>query len=119
MLSDLDREDRLRLLRFVCSFAWADLEVREAERTFLKNLLRRLGLEHDDAATVDAWLQVPPRAEDVDPFDIPHAHRRVFLEVMAEMVEADGDVDEAEVENYLLLKQLLHLDGEELDEEEE
>ena len=40
--SDLEGEDRLRLLRFVCSFAWADLEVDEAERGFVYKLIDQL-----------------------------------------------------------------------------
>ena len=31
MLDTLSRDDRLRLIRFVCSFAWADLEINEAD----------------------------------------------------------------------------------------
>jgi len=35
-LQELSNEDRLRLMRFVCSFAWADLHVHEKEKTFLR-----------------------------------------------------------------------------------
>ena len=41
MLDALDREDRLQLMRFVCSFAWADLEVTAREREFRRALLYR------------------------------------------------------------------------------
>ena len=34
-MQSLSREDRLSLMRFVCSFAWADFEVQDQERTFI------------------------------------------------------------------------------------
>jgi uncharacterized tellurite resistance protein B-like protein len=49
MLDQLDREDRLRLMRFVCSFAWADLEVQPEERAFVRRLIARLDLAEDRA----------------------------------------------------------------------
>lgn len=72
-MKELDREDRLRLMKFVCSFAWADLEVKDAERKLVKKLVSRLGLDAAEVAQVDGWLEVPPRPEEVDPSDIPVA----------------------------------------------
>ena len=51
MLDALDREDRLQLMRFVCSFAWADLEVSDGEREFIVKLVDRLE-ELDDVQKV-------------------------------------------------------------------
>ena len=45
MLSKLSRPERLRLMRFVCAFAWADLQVRKEERTFVKRLMDQLELD--------------------------------------------------------------------------
>jgi fatty-acyl-CoA synthase len=45
MLDQLDRRDRLRLVEFVCSFAWADLEIKPEERVFIARLIRSLDLE--------------------------------------------------------------------------
>ena len=42
MINELSREDRVRLLRFVCSFAWADLKVQDQERQFLGALVKKL-----------------------------------------------------------------------------
>ena len=44
MLDRLSSAERLRLMKFVCSFAWADLEVRPEERRFVARLIDRLGL---------------------------------------------------------------------------
>ena len=38
MLEGLDARQRLQLIKFVCSFAWADLEVRPEERSFVARL---------------------------------------------------------------------------------
>ena len=37
-LDRLKGRERLNLLKFVCSFAWADLEIRSEERRFIKRL---------------------------------------------------------------------------------
>ncbi len=99
--------DRLRLLRFVCSFAWADLDVSAEERAYVRGLVQRLHLSTAEAAQVEGWLQVPPRAEDVDPFDIPLEHRQVVLQAAAEMIKADGKLDHRELETFMILEALI------------
>ena len=106
-LKELPKEDRLKLMSFVCSFAWADLEIQEGERDMVRKLISQLGLEEDEASQVEEWLKVPPRAEDLDPNDIPFEHRQLFLNIALQMVGADGVVDSAEMENLSLLEQLL------------
>ena len=39
MPTTLPREDRLRLMKFVCSFAWADLEIHVKEREFVGKMI--------------------------------------------------------------------------------
>jgi uncharacterized tellurite resistance protein B-like protein len=107
MLDRLDREDRLRLMRFVCSFAWADLEVKDEERSFVRKMIKRLELSEDETRLVESWLEVPPRAEELDPSEIPRAHRQLFLDTARAMIVADGRVDQDEAENLVLLEQLL------------
>ncbi|MCS6858486.1 MAG: TerB family tellurite resistance protein [Sandaracinaceae bacterium] len=106
-LSDLDSEERLRLMKFVCAFAWADLKVADAERSFVRRLFRRLALGPEEEAKIEEWLEVPPPPEEVDPNDVPRAHRQLFLKVMRELVQADGTVSEEERELLQLLEQLL------------
>lgn len=106
-LSDLTQEDRLRLVKFVCSFAWADLEIADSERKFVHKLMRRLKLDGDEQRMVDSWLELPPSAEELDPTLIPHEHKNLFLSTAREMIEADGMVAEEESENLALLEQLL------------
>ncbi|HTO70575.1 MAG TPA: TerB family tellurite resistance protein [Myxococcota bacterium] len=107
MLASLAREERLRLMKFVCAFAWADLEVQSEERAFVHRMVARLGLGPDESAQVDAWLRVPPRIDDVDPVQIPREHRKLFLDTLRELVLADGAVDEQEQASLALLEDLL------------
>jgi len=106
MLDSLSRDDRLRLMKFVCSFAWADLEVQDDERAFVGRLMKALGLE-EDREQIEAWLRRPPRPEEVDPTRVPRAHRELFLDAAKMLFNADGVVDPKERENFELLEQLL------------
>ncbi len=105
-LSKLTHSERLRLLRFVASFAWADLEVSPREVAFVHGLVSRLHLSAQDALEVSGWLETPPAPEDVDPTEIPKRHRQLFIEVVKEMVEADGKATPEEREDLRLLEQL-------------
>lgn len=107
MLDVLNREDRLQLMRFVCSFAWADLEVSDREREFIVKMVIRLGLNEEEQDQVAQWLEVPPRADDLDPADIPREHRKLFLDAARAMILSDGTIDEEEAENLIIFDQLL------------
>jgi len=107
MLSSLDRDARLQLMKFVCSFAWADLEVNEAERNFVHDLIERLQLDPDERDAVEAWLSSPPDPDEIYPQEIPVEHREIFLKTTLALIAADGELAEAETENYNLLSQLV------------
>lgn len=107
MLDALNKEDRLQLMRFVCSFAWADLEITEREREFILKLVIRLGLEEEEQEQVAEWLEVPPRADDLDPADVPTEHRQLFLDAAKAMILSDGTIEDVEAENLIILDQLL------------
>jgi len=92
MLDQLSRNDRLRLMKFVCSFAWVDLEIQAEEREFVHRLIRRLELDDADRARVEGWLAHPPEPEAVDPTRVPPAHRQVFLEAIRGVIAADGRI---------------------------
>lgn len=106
-LSELTREDRLRLIRFICSFAWADLEMADSEQQFVRNMVATLELDEEEQAIVEEYLKIPPAPEDVDPTDVPLEHRELFLHTALQIVGADGRVDERELENLTLFEQLL------------
>ena len=103
----LSPDERLRLMKFICAVAWADLEVRPEEREFALKWVERLGLQADEIAQVKRWLDVPPREDEVDPEQIPPAHRALFLRTLRELVAADGEIDEQEQMSIDLLESLL------------
>jgi len=107
MLQKMNRAERLRLIRFVASFAWADGVVKDQEREFLRGLMKRLPLEPDEIALAEGWLDRPPHAAEVDPAQIPHKHRHLFLTMAKGVISADGEIDPEEAERLELLKELL------------
>ena len=107
MLDALNKEDRLQLMRFVCSFAWADLEIADAEREFIVKMVVRLKLDDEEQEQVAQWLEVPPPADDLDPADVPKEHRQLFLDAAKAMIMSDGNVEDVEAENLIILDQLL------------
>lgn len=106
-MNELNKEDRLRLMKFVCSFAWADLRIDDAERKMVQKLVRKLRLNAEEKKHVEEWLELPPLAEELDPTQIPDAHKALFLQTAREMIEIDGDISDEEVENFELLEELL------------
>jgi uncharacterized tellurite resistance protein B-like protein len=106
MLEGLDRRQRLKLMKFVCSFAWADLEVRDAERAFVVRMVERLGLDVEELEQVRGWLDHPPSPDSVDPMTIPEAHRKIFLEAIEGIIAADGEVSAEESETLTVLRDL-------------
>lgn len=106
-MQKLPAKDRLRLMKFVCSFVWADLEVKDSERKFVARMVKKLHLTDDEKALVQGWLKVPPRPEEVDPTQIPKEHRQMFLDTIRDAITADGEVAPDEWENLSLFEQLL------------
>ncbi len=106
-IKDLDANERLQLIRFICSFAWADLEVVDSEKDLIRTMVDELGLDAEERQEVEACLKMPPKPEDIDPTDIPLQHRQLFLNTALKMVSVDGVIDEREVENFALFEQLL------------
>jgi uncharacterized tellurite resistance protein B-like protein len=107
MLDSLTREDRMRLMKFVCSFAWADLEVQDEERDFVGRMVRKLDLSEEERQRVDGWLEVPPAPDEVDPAEIPAKHRKLFLDTVREVIAADSVLAPDEQENLSLFEALL------------
>ena len=105
---NLSRDDRLRLLKFVCTFAWTDLRVTEEERALVGEMMQHYGFEEAERKQVSAWLAVPPPVDEVDPTDIPAQHRQLFYTAVKKMVEADGRIVPGEQESLETFQELLH-----------
>ena len=108
MLESLDARERLQLIKFLCSFAWADLRLREAEREFVARMVERLGLKTEETLQVGTWLESPPPADAVDPMDIPMRHREIFIEAVAGVIRVDGEIADEEREQFEILSELLN-----------
>jgi uncharacterized tellurite resistance protein B-like protein len=106
-MQKLSSKDRLTLMKFVCSFVWADLEVKASEKKFVAALVKKLKLSPEEQKQVKGWLEVPPRPEEVDPAKVPHEHRQLFLDTVRDVVMADGEVAKDEWENLSLFEALL------------
>lgn len=99
-LTELDHEERMRLLHVICYFAWADDEIQLAERGFIDELVQCLKLEEEDRLLVRRWLEDPRAAKAVDPAAIPRVHRELFLRAARAILMADGRFDETESEAF-------------------
>jgi len=106
-LKELTREERLLLMGFVCSFAWADLEVKPEERDLVARMMHRLQLDDEEEQQVFQWLESPPPPGSVDPKLIPTAHRMKFLRAVESTVTVDGEVSEEERGSLLLFAKLI------------
>jgi hypothetical protein len=106
-LQELTRDVRLLLMRFVCSFAWADLEVKTEERALVARMVRRLKLDEEERQQVLRWLESPPAPDSVDPTLVPRAHRMKFLRAVESTVSVDGEVSPEERDSLLLFAKLI------------
>lgn len=106
-LRRLTRDERMLLVRFVCSFAWADAQVLPEERALVLRYVERLHLDAAEAAQVRAWLESPPPPESVDPSLVPAEHRAVFVHALESIVSVDGEVAPAERDRLLALAKRL------------
>jgi uncharacterized tellurite resistance protein B-like protein len=110
MFEALSHGDRMLLLRFVCAFAWTDLEIKDGERKFVQRLMDRMQLSKDDRSEVESWLHVAPAPETTNPKLVPREHRRVFLDSVRALIYADGEVEAEERDRFERLREALSRD---------
>ncbi len=106
-LERLSIDDRMLLLRFVCSFAWADQVVRPQEREFVRRLVSRLDLNPSERREALGWLDSPPSPDSVDPNLVPAEHRSLFLKSAESIIAADDEITEDEREMLVTFARLL------------
>ena len=94
--SPLDREERLRLIQFTCTFAWADQSVQPEERAIVDRFVELFGLDEAERAQVQGWLTEPPDPSVVDPATISPEHRVAFVEAIQAVILADGAISPEE-----------------------
>ena len=89
-LDQLSEAERVELMRFLCSFAWADGEVQAPERELLERVLGGLKLGAQARAEVTAWLFSPPDMTGFDFAAIPAEKRQLFLDQAFAIASAHG-----------------------------
>ncbi len=94
-------------MKFVCSFAWTDLRIAPQERALVQALTAHYGFEDDDKQQINKWLEVPPTADEVDPLEIPAAHRKLFYEAAKHVIEIDGRAVPGERDTLAVFGELL------------
>ena len=105
---ELPTEEKLSVMRFICAFAWADLEIQIAERKLIQQIMSALDLDEEHHPTVMHWLDRPPRAEDVDPFTIPDSLKDIILDAATGVILADGELQDSEVDLLELFQNILY-----------
>jgi hypothetical protein len=103
----MSRRDRMRLVKYVCSFAWADGVVQPEERGYVRQLVWALSLDGEEREEVEAWLESPPREEEVDPRLVPVEHRQLFLDSVRTVIRADGKLAATEKVALRVFEKLL------------
>lgn len=93
----LSAGERVELMRFLCSFAWADDEVQDEERVILIKVLDNIGLEPGDRATVLTWLERRPDMTGFDFAAIPRDKRELFLDLAFSVASAHGGLAKEEL----------------------
>lgn len=107
-MKELDSEERLKLLRLVCSVAWADSEIQQQERGFIAKLIFKMGTPAAEIRQVKKWLDTPP-PDDFDASSIPLEHRQMFLDACRGVMTADGTVTSEEQSEIAKLEKRLGL----------
>jgi uncharacterized tellurite resistance protein B-like protein len=92
MLDQIDRQYRLRLMRFLCSFAWADGKVQEQEKVLVRRFAECLDFDDEAIGNIEAWLKQAPRLEEFDTSGISQAVRVIFVEAIESVILADGKI---------------------------
>lgn len=91
---EVTREQRRTLIALACRVAWADGVVEYEERSFIADLVRRLGDDTLEADELESWLDKgPPRAELES---LPPELGQFFFYEALRLAESDGDMDPRE-----------------------
>lgn len=99
-------EEKLLIFKFLCVLAWSDFKIHPSERKFIEELTQTFEVGPKIAQMVQAWLQHPPRPEEVDPYSIPKEMIELVLEHASGVAKADGGIDIFELEIIELLHSL-------------
>lgn len=89
-------EQRRTLVALACRMAWADGVVAEEERDFIRDFVARIGGGAIGDEEVSRWLE--EGGPDAIVGDLPESLGRMFVYEAMRLMEADGEIVEAELE---------------------
>ena len=107
MKENFTSEEKMQIMRFICTFAWADLKVVPSEKLMIERFCNTLQLDENQRKEVNSWTKRPIHPEDIDPFSIPDHLKKYILSAAKAISIVDGDFDEKEAELLELLQNLL------------
>ena len=110
-LQSLTLQEKLDLLAFASAFAWADLEIQHQERRIYMAIVDEMGLVDNEREIALSLLSSPPRAEQIDPMNIPVEHRTLFLSTAHNIILADNELKATETSMLDLLRSILFVEG--------
>lgn len=87
-------DQRRTLIALACRVAWADGVVADEERTYIRQLVQRLGGAAMTGEELDAWLDEGPPAAELE--TLPEGLGRFFFYEALQLAESDGDLDPRE-----------------------
>ena len=108
MSEKLPPDMRMKLINFICVFAWADFDIQPEEKRFILDLCSKFQVSDEDRAKVESWLEAPPDVNEVaDPTSIPLGYREIFLEEILKLIAADHKIDKEEADILRTFRDIL------------
>lgn len=108
---DLTESERLELMRFLCSFAWADGVVQPQEKTVLERILGSLELSAEAHAEAEGWLTAAPSVQGRALRSIDEKKRATFIDGAYEVAAADGEIAADELEHLKMFMRFTYGEG--------
>ena len=96
----------MQLFHFMCTFAWADMEIQQEEREMIERLMISLNLSPSQFQTVLTWLDDVRSLPDIDPYEIHPDFREQIYQAAEAIVLSDGEVTFNEKDMLDLLRQV-------------
>ena len=104
MLDQLPAPHRLRLIRFVCAFVWADRRVTPEERDVVHRFVRAATFDDEELSQIEHWLAAPSDHAELHLDDVSVEHRMIFADAVGAVILADGEIS---IEEESLFDRLL------------
>ena len=100
-------DDHLMMyFQYLCAFAWADHEIQPQERDMILRNMETLSVNDEQRAQILGWLETPPDASLIDPYNVPRDFRKIIFQAAKVMVISDGELHPLEEDMLDMLKDI-------------